>query len=138
MSDTPFVTALSELQGNNVKKQGLTKQTQDYTESEVKEFGTFLEAFFTAYTTDDKTLATMSADIVGIKGYKFDKLLYTYYAKGASGTTTAVVTVSFKDSLNSIHKENFELSIKKNGDTWFVKTLNHGVSQDYFKEEKEK
>ena len=53
-------------------------------------------------------------------------------------TTTAVVTVSFKDSLNSIHKENFELSIKKNGDTWFVKTLNHGVSQDYFKEEKEK
>ena len=138
VSDTPFVTALSELQGNNVKKQGLTKQTQDYTESEVKEFGTFLEAFFTAYTTDDKTLATMSADIVGIKGYKFDKLLYTYYAKGASGTTTAVVTVSFKDSLNSIHKENFELSIKKNGDTWFVKTLNHGVSQDYFKEEKEK
>ncbi len=138
VSDTPFVTALSELQGNNVKKQGLTKQTQDYTESEVKEFGTFLEAFFTAYTTDDKTLATMSADIVGIKGYKFDKLLYTYYTKGASGTTTAVVTVSFKDSLNSIHKENFELSIKKNGDTWFVKTLNHGVSQDYFKEEKEK
>ena len=51
---------------------------------------------------------------------------------------TAVVTVSFKDSLNSIHKENFELSIKKNGDTWFVKTLNHGVSQVYFKEEKEK
>ncbi|MDT2767238.1 hypothetical protein P7H38_11375, partial [Lactococcus raffinolactis] len=31
VSDTPFVTALSELQGNNVKKQGLTKQTQDYT-----------------------------------------------------------------------------------------------------------
>lgn len=56
MSDTPFVTALSELQGNNVKKQGLTKQTQDYTESEVKKFGTFLEAFFTAYTTVIKQL----------------------------------------------------------------------------------
>ncbi|MDT2767245.1 conjugal transfer protein, partial [Lactococcus raffinolactis] len=47
VSDTPFVTALSELQGINAKKQALTKQTQDYTESEVKKFGTFLEAFFT-------------------------------------------------------------------------------------------
>ena len=138
VSDTPFVTALSELQGKNTKKQALTKQTEDYTEKESKKFDTFLEAFFTAYTTDDKTLATMSADIVGIKGYKFDKLLYTYYAKGSSGTTNAVVTVSFKDGLGSIHKENFELVVKKNGDTWFVKTLTHGVSQNYFKVEKEK
>src|SRR5574340_856614 len=86
----------------------------------------------------DKSLATMSADIVGIKGYKFDKLLYTYYAKGSSGTINAVVTVSFKDSLGSFHKENFELVVKKNGDTWFVKTSTHGVSQNYFKVEKEK
>ena len=138
VSDTPFVTALSELQGKDTKEQSLTKQAQDYTESDTKKFDTFLEAFFMAYTTDDKTLATMSADIVGIKGYKFDKLLYTYYAKGSSGTTNAVVTVSFKDSLGSIHKENFELVVKKNGDTWFVKTLTHGVSQNYFKVEKEK
>ena len=116
----------------------MTKQTEDYTEKESKKFDTFLEAFFTAYTTDDKTLATMSADIVGIKGYKLDKLIYTYYAKGSSGTTNAVVTLSFKDSLGSVHKENFELVVKKNGDTWFVKTLTHGVSQNYFKVEKEK
>ena len=116
----------------------MTKQTQDYTERDTKKFETFLEAFLTAYTTDNKTLATMSADIGGSKGYKFDKLLYTYYAKGSSGTTNAVVTVSFKDSLGSVHKENFELVVKKNGDTWFVKTLTHGVSQNYFKVEKEK
>lgn len=136
ISDTPFITALSELQGKNADKKSLSKQTKDYTEKQTKKFDTFLEAFFTAYTTDNKTLATMSSNIVGIKGYKFDKLAYTYYAKSSSGDTNAIITVAFKDNLGSIHKENFELMIKKNGDTLFVKSLNHGVSQDYFKEEK--
>lgn len=136
VSDTPFVTALSELQGTNTNKKSMTKQTKDYSETESKKFDTFLEAFFTAYTTDNKTLDTMSNEVTGIKGYKFDKLLYTYYAKQSSGMTNAIVTVSFKDSLSSTHKENFELTIKKNGETWFINALNHGVSKDYFKKEK--
>jgi len=128
VSDLPFVTQTESLQANKVKQNKLDKMTSIYDEAWQTKANNFVSAFFTAYTSDDNTLATMSKGIRGITGYKFKSLDYSYYTLNQSETKlTAEIQVTFEDNFAMTHSEDFTLELTKKEDMLFVSKLYHGI-----------
>ena len=128
VSDLPFVTQTESLQANKVKQNKLDEMTSIYDEVWQTKANNFVSAFFTAYTSDDNTLATMSKGIRGITGYKFKSLDYSYYTLNQSETKlTAEIQVTFEDNFAMTHSEDFTLELTKKEDLLFVSKLYHGI-----------
>lgn len=137
VSDLPFVTQTESLQANKVKHNKLDDITSIYDAAWQTKANNFVSAFFTAYTSDDNTLATMSKEIQGITGYKFKSLDYSCYELNQDETKlTAKVQVTFEDNFMMMHSEDFTLELTKKEDMLFVSKLSHGIKADTSKKER--
>lgn len=98
----------------------------------------YLEAFFKAYVTGDRTqLLPFSKTVKPVLGYAYDSMDYTYFVK-KSGRILAAVQVTFVDGLGLAHQENFTLTLSKDKskETYFVDEMKHGISSEIKKEMK--
>lgn len=134
VSDLPYFTDEdSYIAKNPTNKVQLNLQADDSKYSKAKEY---VEAFFKAYASGDKTqMSPFSKEVRPVKGYVFKSVDYSYFIqdKQKEDVLVNVVQVTFTDGLGLTHQENFvvTLQVDKKEETYRVQKLEHGISNKY-------
>lgn len=134
VSDLPYFTDEDSYIAKNPKnKVQLNLQADDSKYSKAKEY---VEAFFKAYASGDKTqMSPFSKEVRPVKGYVFKSVDYSYFIqdKQKEDVLVNVVQVTFTDGLGLTHQENFvvTLQVDKKEETYRVQKLEHGISKKY-------
>lgn len=134
VSDLPYFTDEDSYIAKNLKnKMQLNLQTDDSKYSKAKEY---VEAFFKAYSSGDKTqMSPFSKEVRPVKGYVFKSVDYSYFIqdKQKEDVLVNIVQVTFADGLGLTHQENFvvTLQVDKKEETYRVQKLEHGISKKY-------
>lgn len=132
VSDLPYFTDEESYVAKNVKsKVRLTIQADDSKYTKAKEY---VEAFFKAYVSGDKTqMSPFSKEIRPITGYVFKSVDYSYFIENKDKKQLVnVVQVTFADGLGLTRQENFTLTLQVDQDeTYRVEKLEHGISKQY-------
>lgn len=134
VSDLPYFTDEdSYIAKNPTNKVQLNLQADDSKYSKAKEY---VEAFFKAYASGDKTqMSPFSKEVRPVKGYVFKSVDYSYFIqdKQKEDVLVNVVQVTFTDGLGLTHQENFAvtLQVDKKEETYRVQKLEHGISKKY-------
>lgn len=102
------------------------------TESEKKEdLDSFLNLFFTNYTTNQENLDLLAKDISALENTTYKSLDYSYY-KSDGKKVMAFAQVTFEIAGNT-HSENFTLSLQPKDESYFVQSLKHTIPKNYTK-----
>lgn len=134
VSDLPYFTDEDSYIAKNPKnKVQLNLQADDSKYSKAKEY---VEAFFKAYASGDKTqMSPFSKEVRPVKGYVFKSVDYSYFIqdKQKEDVLVNIVQVTFTDGLGLTHQENFAvtLQVDKKEETYRVQKLEHGISNKY-------
>ena len=125
----PFVQDEQSIYGKqNVKRELLASdQLPDETK---KDLDKFVEGLFTAYTTNQNALGTISSGLNYNSAEKFNKVSYSYYKKQANGAYKAYVQALFHSELGE-YKQEFSFEIKQNGKTYFATDFNYYIPANY-------
>lgn len=134
VSDLPYFTDEDSYIAKNPKnKVQLNLQADDSKYSKAKEY---VEAFFKAYASGDKTqMSPFSKEVRPVKGYVFKSVDYSYFIqdKQKEDVLVNIVQVTFTDGLGLTHQENFAvtLQVDKKEETYRVQKLEYGISKKY-------
>lgn len=133
ISGLPWFIPLTEQQATGFATQDKLKLIDDTeTESEKKEdLDSFLNLFFTNYTTNQENLDLLAKDISALENTTYKSLDYSYY-KSDGKKVIAFAQVTFEIAGNT-HSENFTLSLQPKDESYFVQSLKHTISKNYTK-----
>ncbi len=121
---------------NNYEFTNLEEKTYDIDVEKAKQY---VEAFFKAYTSGDKTqMSPFSKEIQPVQGYLLKSMDYVYFIQDDKDETklVAVVQVTMTDAFELAHQENFVVSLKadKETDSYRVQSIEHGIAEKYRKQ----
>lgn len=133
ISGLPWFIPLTEQQATGFATQDKLKLIDDTeTESEKKEdLDSFLNLFFTNYTTNQENLDLLAKDISALENTTYKSLDYSYY-KSDGKKVMAFAQVTFEIAGNT-HSENFTLSLQPKDESYFVQSLKHTIPKNYTK-----
>ena len=138
VSDLPYFANEASYVAKGVKSGLRLKENQD-DKKEFEKPKQYVEAFFKAYTSGDKTqMAPFSKKVQPVQGYLLKSLDYVYFIQDDKDETrlVAVVQVTMADAFELAHQENFVVTLKadKENDSYRVQNLEHGIAEKYRKQ----
>lgn len=138
VSDLPYFTNEASYVARGAKS-GLRLKDQQDDKKEFEKAKQYVEAFFKAYTSGDKTqMSPFSKEIQPVQGYLLKSMDYVYFIQDDKDETklVAVVQVTMTDAFELAHQENFVVSLKadKETDSYRVLSIEHGIAEKYRKQ----
>lgn len=133
ISGLPWYVSLPRKQATHLsstKALSLTDDTNTSTKTK-KKLDSFLNLFFTNYTTNQDNLDLLANGLTALKNTEYQSLDYSYYQQKGKNTI-AYVQVTFEVAGNT-HSENFTLTLTPKNKSYFVQSLKHTIATNYYK-----